>query len=107
MDYSLLVGIHDVDRAADDAAAAVAASAAATDATLSGGEQENGVDEAAAPTPPDSPPAGVAVAPNFALDYDIAYESFAVHSRDGRWRHLFVARVVALGDAPLDLVFPF
>ena len=98
MDYSLLVGIHDVDRAEEEAAEANIAAADAEDES----PEENGVDEGggglggaevdegavdlstpnvsvACPTPPDSP--GLLLdPPMFSGSFDPCFELFAVKS---------------------------
>ena len=92
MDYSLLVGIHDCERAAEEEQLNETAE----------NEEENGVEEdedsggslgasggaanlaGGVPTPPDSPSC-LPDTPKFTGEIDPTFEMFAIKSEEGKW----------------------
>ena len=91
MDYSLLIGIHDVDRAAEEEEL--------TESLTTPANNENGMDDegdsdspggaargggANIPTPPDSPIClNQPLFPAAAAEGDVAYDTFGVPAREG------------------------
>ena len=90
MDYSLLIGIHDVDRAAEEEEL--------TESLTTTANNENGLDDegdsdspggaarggANIPTPPDSPIClNQPLFPAAAAEGDVAYDTFGVPAREG------------------------
>ena len=93
MDYSLLVGIHDLDQAELETQEVAGGGGGESDENgyteseeeLAGGAGNAGGSVDSVPTPPDSPMARSMPPPDFTGTFDDNFERFAIRSADSEW----------------------